>query len=84
MMTTAENKFKKAYKAWQKIDTAADLKKNKLTLAEYHTLTDVLRELSKLNGKIAYTYSDGVANWLKKHGFTVNMDDNKINYLISI
>lgn len=84
MTTTAENKFKKAYKAWQKIDTAADLKKNKLTLAEYHILTDILRELSKLNGKTAYTFSDGVANWLKKHGFTVNMDNNKINYLISI
>ena len=94
MYTANAKKMKsmtKAYKAWQKIDNNADLRKNKLTLTEYHVLTDILRKLSTMESNGIYTLWSGVAEWCRKHGLVVTepdveSDDNikSVNYWIGL
>lgn len=75
--------FANAYSDYYAIENMNDLRKNRLTLAEYHALTDILKELSSItDGKIVYTFMDRVAMWLLNHGFTVI--EHGINYAISI
>ena len=94
MYTANAKKMKamtKAYKAWQTIDNNADLRKNKLTLTEYHVLTDILRKLSTMESNGIYTFWSGVAEWCRKHGLVVTepdveSDDNvkSVNYWIGL
>ena len=75
--------FANAYSDYYAIENMNDLQNNRLTLAEYHVLSDVLKELSTItDGKIVYTFMDRVAMWLLNHGFTVI--EHGINYAISI
>lgn len=81
----------KVYNAWQTIENAADLRKNKLTLNEYHVLTDILRKLSTMESNGVYTFLSGVAEWCRKHGLVViepdaESDDNikSVNYWIGL
>ena len=65
------------------IETAQDLKKNKLTLSEHYELYDVLREVSER--KEAKCFMNGVAAWCRRNGLTVvDPHDHEINYTISI
>jgi len=75
--------FANAYSDYYTIENMNDLRNNRLTLAEYHALFDVLKELSTItDGKIVYTFMDGVAIWLLNHSFTVI--EHGVNYAISI
>jgi hypothetical protein len=62
------NNLSKAIADFKSIDTAADLKKHKLTLCAYDTLGMALSELSKTG--ITETINDTVKEWFTKRGFT--------------
>ena len=62
------NNLSKAIEEFKSIDTAADLKKNKLTLCAYDTLGMSLGELSKTG--MTETINDTVKDWFTKRGFT--------------
>ena len=76
------NVLKTAYKKYRDIDTVNDLKKNRLTFAEYEELRYALADLCKA-GKTA-TFIKAVAQWLKRAGFKVSNDDEGVNYIITL
>lgn len=66
-----EDKAMKAYKALRDMASAADLKRNKLTLTEYREACDLIQEYARNDGEGTSTIMQGVADWYKRHGFTV-------------
>lgn len=78
------NTFVKAYDKYRVIDDENDLKKNRLTLTEYHAVADILKALSGIDDSRCETFMAGVANWFKANGFNVCIDSNNCNYVISI
>lgn len=72
--------FNKAYTILRNIDSMEDLKKHKLTLAEYRAVQEVLTELST-PGSSTKTFISGVADFFERCGFTVKL--GTINYTIS-
>ena len=78
------NTFVKAYDKWRMIEDENDLKKNRLTLTEYHAVADILKALSGIDDSRYETFMAGVANWFEKNGFNVCIDSNNCNYVISI
>lgn len=58
--------FTKAYSNWRSIEDDRDLRRNKLTLAEYNMLTEILKSLSDISDKVEETISESVANWCRK------------------
>lgn len=78
-------KVKKIYDKWHMIDNTADLRRNKLTLIEYHTLTEILRDLLQEKKSETYCFMDGVAAWCKRQGMTViEPHGYEVNYKISL
>ena len=75
--------FATAYKKYKDIEDMKDLRKEKLTLDEYDTVFDLLKQMSDLKSK-GYTFKTGVAEWLKRNKFIVTMDSNNVNYIISL
>lgn len=74
--------IKKMMKKFEGIDTEKDLKKNKLSLSDYDL---VFRSLSDLYyNKSTKTYIKAVADWFKRNGANVKMDEEGINYIITI
>lgn len=75
--------LEKAIRKYMDIDTAADLRKNKLTLCELDILRLVLMDL-RIAGK-SETFNTSVAEWCRKNGLQV-IDPNceTVNYTISI
>lgn len=71
--------IKKAYNAIRSIDNINDLKRNKLTLAEYNDLCSAFNDL--VERQEAETISERVAKWYKKQGFDVT--EKGIGYKIS-
>lgn len=63
--------FTAAYSKYIDIQDDRDLRKNHITLCEYHVIFDILKELSDITEKKAETISEGVANWFKRNGFAV-------------
>ena len=59
-----------------------DLRKQKLTLAEYNALLVIWHEL-KQSG-VAATLIKSVADWFKKQGCKVQMDSDGNHYIIMI
>lgn len=79
----------KAYTEFQSIENEKDLKKNGLTLNDYHILFDVLQELNKCDS--VWCLSENVADWCKKQGLFVTPPISSaessyscVNYSISI
>jgi len=79
----------KAYTEFQSIENKKDLKKNGLTLSDYHKLFDVLQELNKCDS--VWCLSENVADWCKKQGLFVTPPISSaeslyscVNYSISI
>lgn len=67
-----EKKAMKAYKALRDMESAADLKRAGLTLAEYREAQDCLQEYARNNGEDGTaTISEAVAKWYKRQGFEV-------------
>lgn len=75
--------LEKAIKKYKDIDTAADLRKNGLSLCEMEILQLVLMDLTK-DGKTE-TFNTSVAEWCRKNGLQV-IDPNfeNVNYTISL
>ena len=61
-----------AYTAIQDIETEKDLKKQKLTLAEYHAIAENLKALGncKADDRTETIYK-GIAEFFARYGFTV-------------
>lgn len=76
--------FVKAYNRYRAIESAADLRKEKLTLSDYAIVGECLRTLSEIKDKTCLTIFTSVAEWFKRNGFNVSLDSNKINYVISL
>lgn len=75
--------MKKAYTIlYRTIQTADDLHRYKLTMNDYYTSCDILKDLYQTN-KPQTTFISAVAAFFKNCGFNVTMDANNINYIIS-
>ena len=75
--------FTKAYRDYKTIQDDEDLRKNQLTLHEYHILQNVLSDLSAIKDKVVYCISEKVAKWCERHDFKVESPyDNQVNYKI--
>lgn len=62
-------------------DSIDDLRKLKLTLAEFDICRVIFPEVSKIGG-VAKTCSTEVANFFKRNGYSVELKD--VNYIITI
>ena len=76
--------FVKAYDKYRVIEDDRDLAKNHLTLTEYYTVAEILKDLSGINNNKSVTLISGVASWFERNGFNVEMDEHNCNYVISI
>lgn len=67
---TKAMRFATAYSNYRDIEDMNDLKKNKLTLADYNAVYDILVSMSdcKTDGETIMT---GVAEWFKRNDFVV-------------
>ncbi len=63
--------MRKLIDRYQKIETAKDLKANKITLCEYNEIYEDLIVLNE--GHKVTTISESVAKWFKRNGATVKM-----------
>lgn len=69
-----EDKAMKSYKALRSMKSAADLKKAKFTLYDYHEACECLREYARNNGEDGTTTTSlNVAQWYKRQGFNVEI-----------
>lgn len=75
-------KIAKLYRDYTMIDCATDLKRRKLTLSDYHIIPKLANDIQKY-GKTA-TFIESIANYFKKFGFDVELDENNVNYIIKI
>jgi len=66
---------------FQEIENSEDLRKHKLTLADYHTACDIMQEL-RMPGSMACTICEHTARFFEKCGYTVT--EKGIGYCISI
>lgn len=80
MKTDKIKKLTAIYNDYVSIETDRDLKKRKLTLAEYQAFPSVFNDYQK-NGETR-TFVTAIADYFKKYGFSVSMDENNVNYII--
>lgn len=78
--TEAVRAITKVYNTIRAIDSARDLQREHLTLAEYHAARDIFAELST-PGSTADTLQEAVAALYKRAGFTVK--NTAIGYRIT-
>lgn len=75
--------LKKAIEKYNNIDTAKDLRKNKLTVCDVEILRLVLMELMTYGR--SETFNTSVAEWCRKIGLNVvDPHDIEVNYIISV
>lgn len=74
--------FAKAYHVLTHIDDDKDLKKEKLTAADYYIVFQIMSELSGINDKTLETINKSVADWFIKYGF--NVKEKGIGWEVSI
>ncbi len=60
-----------AYKALRAMISADDLKRNRLTLADYSEACDVIQQYARNDGEGTTTIMRNVAEWYKRKGFTI-------------
>lgn len=70
------------YHDYTVIDTAADLKKRKISLVDYHAIPEIFGEIQK-HGNVK-CFITSIAEYFKKHGFIVELEPDSVNYNISI
>lgn len=73
-------KYERAYRAYMSIETAEDLKKNKLTLLDYRVICETLKDLYD-TGESA-TFIENVAKWFKNQGLIVTKSTDGIGWTI--
>ena len=83
-MSKAEriHKFAKAYHVLTHIYDDKDLKKEKLTVTDYHIVSQIMSELSGINDKTSETINKNAADWFIKYGFAVK--EKGIGWEVSI
>ena len=74
-------KMKKIYDDYTSIDSDKDLNRRKITLYEYKVVANIATNIQEY-GK-GRTFIIAVANYFKKFGFNVKLDDDGINFIIS-
>lgn len=82
-MSKKEKILQKACNKIESMDNIAALNKAHITPFEYHFIRLVLRDFLKGATEIVILYK-GVADWFSKNGFHVVMDQDRVNYIISI
>lgn len=75
-----QSKFIKAKTKLDWADNKRDLNRLGLTLADYHTAQEILKEYA--NQGTASTFNGNVAKFFKKCGFVVKLDETLVNYII--
>ena len=80
MKTDKIRKLTAIYNDYMSIETDRDLKKRKLTYAEYQGFPSVFKRYQE-NGE-THTFVTAIAEYFKKYGFSVSMDENNVNYII--
>lgn len=78
----SKTKFTKACTRYNAIESDRDLRKEKLSLVDYHVIGDGLRTLPIT--KKYLLISTCAANWFKRNGFTVSLDQHGVNYIVSM
>ena len=72
----------KLLKLFKEIDNANDLKKNKLTRYDYDVVFRCIRDLFYENS--TSTFNKAAAEWFRRGGAKVRIDEDEINYIISL
>lgn len=75
-------KAARLFKKWSNIKTAGELKRNKLSLCQYLSLSGTLHEIAQ-SGK-ARTCDLDIAEWFRKSGCKVTSDKHNVNFEITI
>lgn len=75
-------KVEKIFKKYAEIETATDLKRNKLSLNNYHTIPHLLHEIAQ-TGKTR-TFITDIAEWFRKNGCTINPGEHGVNFEITL
>lgn len=76
----AEDRYFKLFKAYYNIESYRDLKKAKITHAEWEGIPYLLHDLAQYG--FTQTFSSTLSAWFVKNGCHSELDDNKINYVI--
>lgn len=69
------------YHDYTHIENDSDLRKRRLHLNDYQAIPGLANSIQR-TGEVR-TFLDVVANYFKRFGFTVTMDENNVNYIIS-
>lgn len=80
---TKMQKFAGVYSKFKEIEDNRDLAKQKLRLADYYTLFDVLKTMSDCKTP-GITFNTSVAEWCKRNKLSIIMDNDKVNYVITL
>lgn len=64
------------------IQTAADLRRERLSLSDYWAAMELMQELSTV-GSEAQTFAKSAADFFGRFGFIVEMDGDGVNYIVS-
>lgn len=70
----------KTIAAFEAMDSENELKRNKLTLADYFILSLVLKEI--IESGEAVTFVKSVADWCNRNGLSASLSEDGINYII--
>lgn len=71
----------KLYSDLQSIDRSEDLRRRGLSLTDYHMVVDLFNRIQK--DGFVLTISTKVAEYFKKFGFHVELDEEGVNYEIT-
>ena len=74
-------KIMKAYKALKGMETAQDLRRNRLTLSDFHAAWDTLKA-AYIHGRWARTVISSVAAWFDRMAFSVSLGETGVGYYI--
>lgn len=82
-LTTKQHKILSTlYHDYISIDTEADLRKRKISLTNYYAIPEIFGEVQRYGTTKCFISS--IAEYFKKHGFTVELEPDNVNYNISI
>lgn len=86
--TVMLRRMSRAYNQYSDIADDADLRRNKLTLAEYEILGRTLQKILKAEAIGTYVINQGVAEWCRRNGLIVDNPHGthciaSVNYWIS-
>lgn len=71
----------KIYSVYNAIEHSNDLRKHGLSLSDYRAFPDVFQQLQNIG--YAETFVKSIADFFKKNGFGVSMNDDGVNYVIT-